>query len=244
LIGTMLLLALMTLAPEVVVPRVAAQGLSVSPVGLTFAPGQTDAVVTLSNRGDVATSFQVRSMVWEQTSRQVVVVAPQRGVATGLIASPPLGTIEPGQTQTIRLLLVQPPRNREATYRLIIDQLPPPESPGQVRLVLRMSLPIFVEPRGSAAADVAWSILATPGAAVLQAHNNGTRHISLTAIHLTSAGRSVTVGADQLPYLLAGASRQWPIAPSLPLRDGARVGITAMTDTHLVLRQVAVVAAP
>ncbi len=239
LIGTVLLCSW-----AIAAPRAAAQTLAVSPVGVQFAPGQVSAMVTLANRGDMATSFQVRVMAWHQTADRVVVTGSLQPSAAGIIASPPLGTIGPGQTQTIRLLCIRPPVSRESVYRLIIDQLPPPASPGRVRLVLRMSLPVFAEPQGGTAPTVTWSVFSTSKGTMLEARNTGTRHVSLTDIRLASAGRTQAIGAGQLPYLLAGATRRWRIGPGLRLAVGMPVNITASTDSRIVLRQVTVVAAP
>ena len=59
--------------------------------------------------------------------------------------------------------LRQLPENQEATYRILIDQIPPPVEPGIVHMVLRLSIPIFVLPSNRAFPDVRFHVERTAG---------------------------------------------------------------------------------
>ncbi len=75
-----------------------------------------------------------------------------------MVASPPAVTIAPGASQVARLILRKPPEGKEATYRLLVDQIPPPAAPGTVRVALRLSIPVFAEPATRAVAHVQYHV--------------------------------------------------------------------------------------
>jgi len=114
-------------------------------------PGQLTAVLTVIADGNAETSFQVRPYAWTQPNE-----SDQLTPTSELAVSPPLGTIPPGGTQVIRLVLRQAPTAREANYRILLDQIPPPAAPGTVRLALRLSIPVFAEPAARTAPQLQW----------------------------------------------------------------------------------------
>lgn len=107
----------------------AGEGLSVSPINVAMAPGQMATVINLGNQGNREISFQIRAFTWQQTATDDPLSPTEE-----LFVSPPLGTIAPGATQVARLVLRQAPREREATYRILVDELPPPAEAGSVRV--------------------------------------------------------------------------------------------------------------
>lgn len=217
-----------------------AQGLAVLPVNIQMAPGQAASTLTVSNRGDSATSIQVRVYAWNQPN------GDRLDATDEVIASPPLATIPAGGSQVVRLLLRRPPLGREATYRILLDQIPPPASPGTVRVVLRLSIPIFAEPPARVAPDVRWRVEDDAGQAYLVGTNIGTRHETVRNIVLVTAGKvPLKVEANVSPYILAGATRRWRIVASgaLPAPETS-VHLSAHTDTGTIDETLAVAAGP
>jgi fimbrial chaperone protein len=217
-----------------------AQSLMVIPVNLQIAPEQRATTLTVINRGDSETSIQIRVYAWNQQSGD-----DQLATSDAVIVSPPLTSIAPGATQIVRLILRQPPQGREATYRILLDQIPPPAAPGIVRVVLRMSIPIFAQPTSRAVSHVQFHIEHSAGQAYLVALNDGGRHDAIRDIVLkTSDGRKLTTNSNASPYILAGATRRWLIATqgSLTLPNET-LRLTARADTGAIERQVPVVAA-
>ncbi len=175
-----------------------AQGLTVLPVTIVMSPGQMAATLTIINQGDADAAFQVRAFSWKQQG-DVDQLAP----TDELLASPPLGTMAAGATQVIRLVLRHPPTTIEASYRILLDQIPPPAAPGMVRIALRLSIPVFAEPATRIETDLAWRI---EGGALV-ASNSGSKHDVLRDI--TLGGTKVDGNAS--PYVLPGATRRWRI---------------------------------
>jgi P pilus assembly chaperone PapD len=119
-----------------------AQSLMVLSVNIQMAPGQKATTLTVINKGDSETAIQVRAYAWNQPDGD-----DQLTTSDAVLVSPPLTSIAPGVSQVVRLVLRQLPQGREATYRIVLDQIPPPAVPGTVRVVLRMSIPIFANQR-------------------------------------------------------------------------------------------------
>jgi fimbrial chaperone protein len=243
------IVAAIKLVPALIIPALIvllaggvarAQSLMVIPVNLQMGPEQRATTLTVINRGDSETSIQIRAYAWNQQSGD-----DQLAATDAVIVSPPLTSIAPGATQIVRLILRQPPQGREATYRILLDQIPPPAAPGIVRVVLRMSIPIFAQPTSRAVSHVQFHIEHSAGQTYLVALNDGGRHDAIRDIVLkTRDGQKLTTNSNASPYILAGATRRWLIATqgSLTLPNET-LRLTARADTGALERQVPVVAA-
>lgn len=182
-----------------------AQPMTVLPVTIQMAPGQKSATLTVISEGQ--TSFQVRPYAWRQNENGDVQLAD----TDELLASPPLGTIAAGGSQVIRLVLRRLPTDREATYRILVDQIPPPAAPGIVQVALRLSIPIFVLPQTRVAPHVTWRIENAGGQSFLVGVNDGTSHLKVHDLALRAAGgATLPIETKNVsPYLLAGTTRRW-----------------------------------
>ena len=107
------------------------------------------------------------------------------------------------------LILRQPPAGREVTYRILVDQIPPPAEAGTVHVVLRLSIPIFAQPTTPAVPHIRFHIEKENGQLVLVGVNNGLRHEAIRDIALrTSDGRELKGRTRaRRPYILAGNKR-------------------------------------
>lgn len=208
-----------------------AQGITIFPVTIEFPPGQLAAVLTLQNDGDRDLPFQARPYAWGQPQ------GPDTLAETDLLAvSPPLGVVPAHGRQVVRLVLRRSAGAREASYRIIVDQIPPPPEAGVVGFSLRVSIPVFAEPQGRAAPHARWRLEATEGGAALVAANDGDRRQVVRDMVLTAPdGRRAEVGRGLSPYILAGATRRWPLARGTPTpRPGEDYRLTARADTGAI----------
>ena len=236
------LAAVWLLAQCALAQPVHAQGIMVSPVIVQMAPGQMAAVVTVTNHGDRPVSFQVRPFGWTQTSTE----GEQLDATDELWASPPLATLKPGAAQVVRLVLRRLPDGREATYRILLDELPAPAEPQHVRVALRLSIPVFAEPKTRVAPHVQWQVTTQGGQTWLTAVNDGDQHQTFHDIVLhTADGRALGVEYQTPPHVLAGGTRRWriltngpPPAPATLLR------LSAGVDNGVVDQQVRVDGGP
>lgn len=216
--------------------------LSVNPVKIRLPAGQQATTLTVRNDDNREASFQVRAYVWKQAGGSNRLTPTNQ-----LVVSPPLGAIPPHASQTIRLVLRTPPQGQEASYRILLDQIPPPSAPGTVNIALRFSLPVFAEPASRITPNVRWLIERSAKSIYLVAINDGSRHVLFSDITLfTPYGTMFKPGAqDELPYVLAGAMRRWRLASNNRFpAPGAKLRLTAKAESGNLDVLVPVVATP
>lgn len=220
---------------------VAAQSLRVLPVNIQMAPGQKATILTVVNEGIAVTAIQIRAYAWNQPNG-----SDQLTDSNEILASPPLVSVAPGATQVIRLVLRKTPLGQEATYRILLDQIPAASVPGIVQVVLRMSIPIFAQPATRAVPHVQFHIERDAGKASLVGINDGLRHEAVRDIVLSAGdGRRLKTEPGASPYILAGATRRWPIvAQGPPPLTGETLRMTAHGDAGAIEQQVRVVGTP
>jgi fimbrial chaperone protein len=212
--------------------------LEVAPVSIVFPPEQRTASLTITNRGNVPTVIQVRPFMWRETEGTSSLTD-----TSGLAASPPFAEIGPGQTQAIRLLLREPAGTTEATYRLLVDQLPPQNTPG-IHVALRLSLPVFAQPTGQAAAALEWRVVESRAGAELDVHNRGNRHATIIGAQLSAPnGVTIPVRTSTHPYVLAGANSRWTISGAR-MPTGGAVRLTITSDTGVQDATASITSAP
>lgn len=217
-----------------------AQGLEVTPTNVVLGPGQTAATLTVTNREDHRVSFQIRGFTWGQDAQGNDVLQP----SAALLASPPIASIDAGATQVVRLILRLPPQGRETTYRILFDQLPPPHEPGVVRILLRLSIPVFAEPETQVRPELRWHVAHDDGGWWLIATNTGNRHITLGNLKLAGPdGQELRVAVSSPPHILAGATRRWPIATTA-LSAKELLHLTASADVGTIDERIPVDSSP
>jgi fimbrial chaperone protein len=210
-----------------VVQPAQAASLQVSPVTLSFQPGQPALGLTLRNSGDAPLTGQVRVFAWTQNGKDDVLEPVQ-----ALVASPPMVLIPQQGEQLVRVVRTdRKPADRELTYRLLIDELPPPqgaatsgEISGGVNFRLRYSIPVFVPMSGAPGQPkLGWSLQQHDGAWYLAASNQGGSHAQLASVRLIGAGgESFEVSAGLLGYALAGSGREWRLSDRFPSQLAAK----------------------
>lgn len=215
-----------------------AQSLSVLPVNIHLAPGEKATSLTVTNQGTAKTSIQIRAYAWSQENGEDKLTNTE-----DVVASPPIVSIAPNTSQVIRLVLRQSPQGREATYRILLDQIPPPAEPGVVHVVLRLSIPIFAQPAIATAPKVQFHLETEAGQIYLVGTNNGLGHEAIREFDLaTSDGRKLKPVAGSSPYILAGATRRWSITAQGPLpMPSETLQMTGHSDAGAIEEQVRVV---
>jgi fimbrial chaperone protein len=186
--------------------------LQISPVSISFQPGQNSAGIQLQNNGDTPLYGQVRVYAWDQRDG-IDALTP----TTQLVASPPIIEIAGKSAQTIRLVrragAPATPGGAEQTYRILIDELPRGD-PQQANVAIRLqySVPAFVLPSDTQAApQLEWSTFQRAGAWHLRARNTGALHAQIGATSVTVGSRDVVLSKGLLGYALPGRTREWAL---------------------------------
>ncbi|MFL9880275.1 fimbria/pilus periplasmic chaperone [Herbaspirillum rhizosphaerae] len=197
-----------------------------SPVVLELSSARTAGVVKIVNNDTHDVSLQIRAYDWTQKDSQDSLEPTQ-----SLIISPPVFTVAPGASQTIRIVSRRPAEINEIAYRLLVDEIPTAAAGPAINFKFRISMPIFIAPNAAANLKMGWSISAgkTPKLIVT---NTGNRRGRLLNLALTLPnGKKITPPAGANPYTLAGMTRQYVFDVESPLPAGSLVKMTANSDS-------------
>jgi fimbrial chaperone protein len=206
-----------------------AAGLSVMPLPIVLSPGQPSELLRVTNDGDAASSFQIQTFLWTQAPDGTIDLHP----SLTIVAFPEVFTVGPNETRNIRVGVLQSSDEAEATYRLIVQQLPPPPLPGKVILILPgIDLPVFVARNDAAGeAEIARPMVAQ-GRLSFALADAGTAHIllrRLTVAGRNAEGKSVFTMAAAPSYVLAGGHRDYAV--QLGAGDCAEIRTIIITAT-------------
>jgi len=211
-----------------------AGAIGVTPVRVTLSANQKVSALTVTNPGTEPMSMQLELMNWSQQEGEDIFTATR-----DLLANPPIITLPPGGSQLIRVGLRRAPdMERELSYRLFLQQLPPPVSPDfqGAYMMMRISLPVFILPKVETKPALRWQLAQTPqGALKLSLRNNGNAHIQIKNFKLSLLDKLQPWVTQQTSvYVLPGQSHDWllPVnsenpAPSL----GTNLKLIAQTES-------------
>lgn len=209
-------------------------GIAVSPIRLDLQAPKPSASLTVSNGDSSPRRFQIEVLRWtQQDGRDVFVPADE------LLANPPLFELAPGARQVLRVgLLGATPRDTEAAYRVYISEVPRAEQPaaGQLRLLLRMGVPVYAVPQTGARPAWRWSARRDAGHYVIRADNSGNVHQRRQKLRVFDADSGALLGqSDNFRDVLAGAHHEWrfvarpPYASRIRLSSASDSGVDAAT---------------
>jgi fimbrial chaperone protein len=210
-----------------------AASFGVSPVRLTLSDSQKIGSLSVRNDGTEPVSMQLEVLNWSQEAGNDV-LTPSRE----LLANPPIFTVPAGGSQLVRVGLRRAPDGqRELTYRIALQELPPPPKPDFMgsRMLMRVSLPVFVLPKVDAKPVLRWQATRTSqGALKVSLTNNGNAHIQIANFKLSQPGSAQPwVTKQSAEYVLPGQSRDWNLRANaeypVPL-PGVTLQLFAQTD--------------
>lgn len=235
LVPRVIALASVAFGALAVIPQAQAAVMQVSPVRIDFEPVQSAQALLVFNNGQRDLEAQVRIMQWSQQNGENRLVP-----ASDIVASPAIMRVSPGKRQTVRLIRLQPAAPaRELSYRVILDELPRKDAASNhVNVLLRYSIPLFIEPHEQAMQAPAQedpAVAATTdlshvrsqvvrgqdGRAQLRMSNNGDHVLRISSIStLASGGQSRVLVNGLVGYVLPGSQMSWPLNTAYPLSPG------------------------
>lgn len=195
----------------------------VNPVRATLSISQSIAALTVHNTGDEATVIQLELFSWTQQDGKDV-YTPTREI----LATPPIFTIPANGSQVVRVgLRRKPDAQHELTYRLFLQEVPPPPKPGfqGLRVALRIGVPVFVLPTAAVQPQLQWQATHTPEGVKINVSNSGNVHVQIANIRLGSKSAATHQIAG---YVLPGQSRSWVLDEKA--QPGATLQLKAQTD--------------
>ena len=201
---------------------------TVKPVRIELSARQFRTTMQIQNMADEPTTIQAHIVAWNANAAEEVLTDSDE-----IILNPPIFTIPVGHAQFGRLgLRHAPPDSREGTYRLILEEVPPPPKPGfnGINTLLKISVPIFVKPRVSAP-QLTWALQRTSDREIkLSVQNHGNAHVQIQKLAVTS-GESSEPGFTQgtTTYVLQNARKEWVIHNG-QLAGAGKLLLRAQTD--------------
>ena len=202
-----------------------AASLQVAPTTVTVPAHRSADGLFLSNNGTTPLHAQARVYRWTQAAGEDVLEP-----TTDLALSPPMLELPAGGKQLVRVVrLGPPPADIEASYRVIVDELPVQGDAGQadrpgLRFVLRYSIPVFIAPQGDAAtAPVLHArIGGAAGARHFELENTGNGHAQVSDLtHVAADGTRRVIATGLSGYVLPGQGRRWTLPHDLAASPGA-----------------------
>lgn len=203
----------------------------VNPIRVDMTKGAKSAAITVRNDGPDAIVVQSSVVGWSQENGQDL-YAP----TTEALVTPPIMTVPAGGEQIVRVGLRRAPDpQRELTYRVYLQEVPPPPKPGftGLQVALRVGLPVFVAPVAPGLRRLEWSAQVRPdGTIVMAAQNTGNAHVQVTDFELRLPGAGASIAHESsLAYVLAGQRRQWTLSAAADrVRSASELRLKAFTD--------------
>jgi fimbrial chaperone protein len=207
-----------------------AGSIAVNPIRVNLSTTQTTSALVVRNSGAEPSVVQLQIVSWSQQDGKDVYVPTK-----DLLGTPPIFTVPAGGSQTVRVGLRQRTDARnEGTYRLILQEVPPPpkaEFRG-LQVALRLSVPVFVAPALAQASTLAWSAeLTSQGDLKIAAVNAGNTHVQVLKVKLSSGGTELSPTTPvEAAYVLPGQHREWIMRFTSAPTAGKTVRVAAQTD--------------
>lgn len=219
---TLLLLAALGLAAAMPGTSRAAS-LQVAPTSLVIDARLGAQGLLLQNSGSTPLPVQVRVFRWWQEGGE-----DKLEPSDELVASPPMLTIPPGGDQLVRIVHTAPPLlpGQEATYRVIVDELPlddgPPRRAG-LRFAMRYSIPVFVvaDPERRGQPRLSSRLVTTDGQPQIEVSNGGDAVAQLADLtHVGAAGTRTPIARGLAGYVMPGQHRRWSLPSGIDATSG------------------------
>ncbi|MDX2463821.1 MAG: molecular chaperone [Porticoccus sp.] len=223
--GLCLAFALFLVLPQT---SVMAGSINLSPTRIQLSASQQSAVLTIHNQHTESTVIQLEASDWHQDDS-----GDNYQPSQNLIATPTVFSLQPGESQLVRVGLRRPiNKNTESAYRLFIQEVPSTSiRNATVQVVLRFSLPVFVAPISEQPLlPLTWQLLEYGDRLLIQAKNPGAKHIQITGFTLYQEATPITVQQQLMHYLLPGQTHQWKVRTTVPVLPNTRLTVDTTTD--------------
>ncbi len=213
----------------------------VNPIRIDLTQANRSVALTVKNSGTSAVVVQASVSAWAQEDGKDLLTPTNE-----VLVSPPVMTIQPDAEQIVRVGLRRAPdTQRELSYRIFLQEVPPPPQPGFQGLVvaLRVGLPIFVQPRsGPAKATLVWNAeLRDDQNLRVKVDNKGTGHVQISTVEVFPAGGTEPLAEQSgLAYVLPGQSRQWDLKLQGKVKKGDNLRMKVSTDAGSITTEVSV----
>jgi fimbrial chaperone protein len=226
-------------AAVAVVSASMATSIQITPTTIAIAHGDTAGSFTLRNGSSSDAALDVHAFGWHNDARGELQLDP----TSDILVFPTHVVIPAGETRRVRVGSRIEAGAAERAYRLIVEQTPAPGAATGVSILMRFSLPLFIQPRNrTATVTIKTPSIARGDLRVTLANDSG---MHVTPQRITATGRDASGAAvwtrDLRPwYLLAGEARGYSeTLTSVECRQTSAVDVEAVVaeSPSLTLKQ-------
>jgi fimbrial chaperone protein len=206
--------AAVSIAAAAIAVPASAGSFRVNPVQIKLPADQQAASLTITNSDAAPVAIRVVTLAWSQPNGE-----DKFGPTSNVIVSPPIFTIPAGGTQLVRVGLKN--RGAESAYRVILEEIPRQQPiDGEVQVILRLNLPLYLIPKGGGTPDVSWHAWRTSDGNIdVEGRNCGTLYEQVAELSAEADGKAEIL-SKQLGVVLPGSSRIWKVRGSTLLHSG------------------------
>lgn len=163
--------------------------LQVSPIPIVISGRANSALVDITNDSSEPLRVQATAFDWSQSATGEDALVP----TTDVLVFPSIVRVEPKSTRKVRVGTQSGYGAAEKSFRVIFAELPEDASPAQgsgetVKVVARMSIPLFVRPTGATGVPKIENVNLTSDVAHFVVRNSGSAHVLVQKIRLEFRG--------------------------------------------------------
>jgi fimbrial chaperone protein len=228
-------------------PALAAAPVAVTPTLVTLGQAKETELVTLTNQSDDAVRFQLTVEAWDQLPNGETALKPTENV----LVFPPLVSLGPREARKVRVAASTPATGAaELSYRLSVQELPasrPGGGQGQVTMLTKLSLPVFVLPGAVRAEPHLDHPTLSGGTLSFTVSNSGSGHFTVQQVKLAGddgVARQTIELTTPGWYILAGGHRDYQaVLAAADCRKTAHLSIDVTVDDKTLHTTIPVTAA-
>jgi fimbrial chaperone protein len=176
-----------------------ASDVTLMPVNVRLDRTNDRTTVQVMNNGQEPVLMQAEAISWTRVNGQ-----DQDGPTSDLIVNPPVFTVQPGQTQVLRVGLRRTQElAQEGTYRVVLREVPMPRPSdllnvaGSVRVLVTMRVPVYVAPAQVKRSEQ-WQVTRAPNGDLLaEVANTGNVHLKVGELRLQGEGGEALASVAQ-----------------------------------------------
>lgn len=184
---------------------------AVNPVRIHLSQAKKSEQLKLTNSSATAARFQVTAHAWHETPDGKMQLLPTKD----LLFFPSLLEIGPGETRRVRVGSTVPAGRSDASYRIIVEELPSANPvPGVVQVLTRLNVPVFVQPP-SPRPKAVLKTRVEQGEVRISLENSGNGYFKATQLRVIARGKGGSVLLDKTLagwYVLAHGRRAYSLA--------------------------------
>lgn len=178
---------------------------SISPIRLDLdRQNKTDSITVSNDETERKLDMQAKLMEWSQDAKGNDIYVD----STDLVYFPRIFSIDKQDQRIVRVGIKVPAGAIEKSYRLFIEELPPPPDPekkgAQILFVLRFGVPVFVRPEKEQFSGNIEGIDQSPNGVAVIVKNTGNANFQVQSLAISGGGFEKEIVGG---YVLAGATK-------------------------------------